>query len=130
MSTTTNLGLTVGTDQSAMDIPDWVTQTEANMALIDTFAGTVRKKPTRETFTIQSNAWASASGVSPFAYSATVTASTTIGVDTLVELINDNALAFAAHGFAIGDVTGQVITIYTVNAPADAVTLIIDIGGD
>lgn len=129
MSTTTNLGLTVDVDKSTVDIPGFVDQTDANMEILDAFAATVRRKATRESFTVQTSGWGALNNKTPYNYSATVTATATIGNDTLVELINDNAVLFATHGFAIGAISGQSITIYSVGAPSASVTLTIEIGG-
>lgn len=125
INTTINLGLkkpttdeTVGACHGAYN---------DNSDTLDAWAATVAKKPTRESFTVSS--WSALSGKSPFTYSATVTASTTIGADTQVELINDDAVKFGTYGFAIGAVSGQTITIYSVGEPATSVTLKVDIGG-
>lgn len=78
---------------------------------------------TTESYTIASTDWAAAAGISPFTYSTTVTATHTIGANTIVELINDQAVAFANYGFAIGSISGQVLTIYALDAPNASVTL-------
>ena len=84
---------------------------------------------TAETFTIASADWVSDGNISPFDYKTTMTATTTIGANTIVELINDNAVDFATYGFSIGDVTGQVITIYSIGQPSASVTFTVRIGG-
>lgn len=86
-------------------------------------------KPASETFSVAASAWNDLSDGSPFTKQAAITATAAIGADTLVELINDNAIAFGTYGFAIGGVTGQVITIYALSAPSASVTLKIEIGG-
>lgn len=78
---------------------------------------------TTESYTIADTDWTDAAGVSPFTYSTTVTATHTIGVNTIVELINDQAVAFANYGFAIGSISGQSVTIYALDAPTTSVTL-------
>lgn len=82
-----------------------------------------------ETFSVAASEWNDLSDGSPFTKQAAITATAAIGADTLVELINDNAVAFGTYGFAIGGVTGQVITIYALSAPSASVTLKIEIGG-
>lgn len=82
---------------------------------------------TYETYTIPS--WTALSDSEPYAFSATVTATYAIGSDTVVELINDQAVLFANCGFAIGDVTGQNITIYAVAEPSESVGLTIGFRG-
>lgn len=80
-----------------------------------------------ETYTISS--WTALSSSSPYTYQATVTATATIGNNTIVELINDQAVLFATYGFAIGSVSGQNITIYSIGQPSSSVTLKVSIGG-
>lgn len=78
---------------------------------------------TFETYTIPVADWAPLAGQYPFAYSANATATYTIGSDTIVELINDQAALFANYGFAIGAVSGQTVTFYAIDSPVDPVTL-------
>ena len=82
---------------------------------------------TYETYTISS--WSALSSSSPYTYQATVTATATIGNDTVVELINDQAVLFATYGFAIGSISGQNVTIYSIGEPSSSVTLKIGYGG-
>lgn len=79
--------------------------------------------PTLEEQTIESASWTSLSGQTPYTYSATVTATTTIGTDSIVELINNQAVLFATYGFAIGSISGQNITIYSIGQPSTSITL-------
>lgn len=82
-----------------------------------------------ETLTIATSDWAALASSDPYDYSATVTAATTIGANSLVELINDQAVLFATHGFAIGAISGQSVTIYSVGQPAASVSLKINVKG-
>ena len=129
VSTTTNLSLKKPTDAETVAV--WLAAHNDNADAIDTAIAALssgkRSTPTRESYTITT--WTPLADKSPYTYSATVTATATIGNDTLVELINDNAVLFATHGFAIGAVSGQNITIYSVGEPASSVTLQVDIGG-
>lgn len=125
VNTTTNLGLKKPTSDEL--VGTWHSADNYNADVIDAFAATVARKPTRESFTVAN--WSALSDKSPFTYSATVTAATQIGADTAVELINDDAVKFGTYGFAIGAVSGQIITIYSVGAPSSSVTLKVDIGG-
>ena len=127
MALTSNLRLTVDLPQAETDVPTQFNADNDNFKAIDTWAGSVRKKPTAETFTV--NDWSALADKAPFTHSATVTAATTIEADTLVELINDNALAFAKYGITIGAVDGQAITVFSVAQPTESVTLRIEIGG-
>ena len=83
---------------------------------------------TAETFTVASADWVSDGNISPFDYKVTLTATQTIGANTIVELVNDNAVNFATYGFSIGDVTGQVITIYSIGQPSASITFTVRIG--
>lgn len=74
-----------------------------------------------ETYTI--SAWTALADSSPFTYQATVTATHEIGADTVVELVNDQAVLFANYGFAIGAVSGQSVTIYAIGQPSASVSL-------
>ena len=76
-----------------------------------------------ESYTIADTDWSEAAGISPFTYSATVSATYTIGANTLAELINDQAVLFGNYGFAIGSISGQTITLYALDAPVSSVTL-------
>ena len=76
-----------------------------------------------ETYTIDNTSWAEASGISPFTYATTVTATHTIGNATIVELINDQAVDFAKFGFAIGSISGQSITLYALDSPVIPISL-------
>ena len=80
-----------------------------------------------ENYTLSS--WTALSSSAPYTYQATVTATATIGNNTIVELINDQPVLFATYGFAIGSVSGQNITIYSIGQPSSSVTLKVKIGG-
>lgn len=84
---------------------------------------------TIETVTIPSTSWTALADSSPYDYSDTVVLSTDIGANSTVELINDQAVLFANHGFAIGSVSGQNVTIYSIGTPSSSVTLKIMIRG-
>lgn len=77
--------------------------------------------PVYESFTITS--WSSIVGAYPYAYQTTVTSTYTIGNNTVVELINNNAILFATYGFAISAVNGQNITVLSIGEPTSSVTL-------
>lgn len=80
-----------------------------------------------ESYTI--SAWTPLASSSPYTYKATVTATYTIGNDTTVELINDQAVLFAKYGFAIGEISGQTVTIYSIGVPDINVTLEVEYRG-
>ena len=83
--------------------------------------------PTIEQFVIGSTAWTSLSNADPFTVQATVTATTTIGADAIIELYNDQPVAFATYAFSIASVSGQTITFYALEAPTAQVTLSVGI---
>ena len=82
---------------------------------------------TEEALTIATTDWAALSGASSYNYSATVTAATTIGATSTVELVNDQAVLFGTYGFAIGAISGQDVTIYSIGQPDASVTLTIKV---
>lgn len=82
-----------------------------------------------ETYTIADTDWSALTGAGIFTYSATVTATHAIGASTIAELINDQAVLFSTYGFAIGDITGQTVTIYSIGAPSSSVSLKINYKG-
>lgn len=82
-----------------------------------------------ETTTLAPTDWTALSSSDPYTYQATITATATIGANSIVELFNDNAVTFATYGFAIGSVSGQNITIYSIGQPSVSVDLTIGIGG-
>ena len=109
MALTNNLGLTVDLPQDSTDLPTQVNAENENFKKLDAWAGTVRPKAKAKSFTLDTD--------------------THIGAETLVELINDNAVAFGTYGFAIAAVDGQAITLYSISKPTESVTLRIEIGG-
>lgn len=85
-----------------------------------------------ESFTIATSSWNARPQTPPYSYApytryATVTATNTIGNSSLVALLNDQADLFAQYGFVIGEVSGQVITIYSIGTPTASVTLKVEI---
>lgn len=84
---------------------------------------------TTESYTIATTDWSALSSSSPYDYQATVTATYTIGNNTILELINDNPVSFANNGFAIGSVSSQSVTIYSIGQPSASVTLKVNYKG-
>lgn len=82
-----------------------------------------------ENHTIVASAWTALSGSAPYTYSATVTVSAEISETSIIELYNNNAVLFAKYGFAIGAVSGQTVTVYSIGQPTESVALTIQIGG-
>lgn len=86
-------------------------------------------KGTTFSMAIESSSWTALSSSDPYTYSATVSipSTTTVGNDSIVELINDQAVLFGTYGFAITDVTGQVVTIASIGQPSADITLKINV---
>lgn len=84
---------------------------------------------TNESYTIVTSDWTALSASSPYTYQATVTATATLTNNSILELINDDAVSFATYGFAIGsvDVPNNQMTIYSVGQPSASVTLKVNI---
>lgn len=82
-----------------------------------------------ENHTIVTSAWTALSGSAPYTYSATVTVTAEIAETSIIELYNNNAVLFAKYGFAIGAVSGQTVTVYSIGQPTESVALTIQIGG-
>lgn len=103
-----------------------------NVYMFDVYSGFIdtsnlMNKPTIEQYNIAASAWTSLSNADPFTVQATVTATTTIGADAIIELYNDQPVAFATYAFSIASVSGQTITFYALEAPAAQVTLSVGI---
>ena len=84
---------------------------------------------TTETYTIATSDWSALSASSPYDYQATVTATYTIGANTIAELLNDSPVDFATHGFAIGSISSQSVTIYSIGQPSASVSLKVNYKG-
>lgn len=77
----------------------------------------------------QIDTYIATSGISPFSYTSQVTIDTVLEDNSTVELINDNPIAFANYCFNIGEVSGQVLTIYMIKNPINPITLTFGIRG-
>lgn len=84
---------------------------------------------TTETYAIATSDWSALSASSPYDYQATVTATYTIGANTIAELINDSPVDFATYGFAIGSISSQSVTIYSIGQPSASVSLKVNYKG-
>ena len=78
---------------------------------------------TYEEQTIQSTSWTALSDNDPYTYQATITITTTLSENSVVELINNQAVLFATYGFAIASISGQTATIYSIGQPSENITL-------
>lgn len=82
-----------------------------------------------ETATIQTTSWNTLSSQLPYQYSTNITLTTTLDTNSIVELINNQPVLFATYGFAIGSISGQDITIYSIGQPSESVTLTLGVTG-
>lgn len=82
-----------------------------------------------ETATIQTTSWNTLSSQLPYQYSTNITLTTTLDTNSIVELINNQPVLFATYGFAIGNISGQVATIYSIGQPSESVTLTLGVTG-
>lgn len=82
-----------------------------------------------ETYAIETTDWSALTESSPYDYQTTVIATYPIGSSTVVELLNDNPIQFANHGFAIGSISGQNVTLYSIAQPSTVETLKINYKG-
>lgn len=114
----------LATKQDTITAGTGITLTGATISADTTVLATKEEAVgTTETYTIAATDWAAVTGASPYTASATVTATYTIGADTLAELYNDDPVAFANYGFAIESINGQVLTIYAIEAPTASTTI-------
>lgn len=107
-----------------------LTTTDASKVLDATQGKVLNEKivGTTETATIATTDWTALTDSDPYDYSATITATATIDANTgVVELLNDQPALFGTYGFAIGAVSGQSVTIYSIGQPDASVSLKLNI---
>lgn len=83
---------------------------------------------TIESFEIETTDWSALASSEPYNYSTNITLTSDLDTNTVIELLNNQAVLFATHGFAIGEISGQDITIYSIDVPSSNVTLSIKVG--
>lgn len=81
------------------------------------------------TATITPEMWQDLNGNEPFAKMASVTLSATISANSTVELINDQAVAFANYGFNIGMINEQQVVLFALDSPTNNITFTFGIRG-
>ena len=115
---------------SEADINDTLVSTSTKSSLSANHGKVLNNKivVTTETATITTTDWTALTGSDPYDYSATITATATIDASTgIVELLNDQPALFGTYGFAIGAVSGQSVTIYSIGQPDASVSLKLNI---
>lgn len=90
----------------------------------------ITPKATEETYTILSSQWQELENASPYDFKATVTAIATIDENTEVGTVNNQPALFANHGFVVGEVAGQSVTIYSIGQPESDVLLVVSYKGE
>lgn len=82
-----------------------------------------------ESFSIPITNWTTLESADPYTYSTTVNITSALSTNSIVELINNQPVLFATYGFAIGSISGQVATIYSIGQPSESVTLTLGVTG-
>lgn len=82
-----------------------------------------------ESFSIPITNWTTLENAAPYTYSTTVNITSALSTNSIVELINNQPVLFATYGFAIGNISGQVATIYSIGQPTETVTLTMGVTG-
>lgn len=82
-----------------------------------------------ESFSIPITNWTTLENADPYTYSTTVNITSALSTNSIVELINNQPVLFATYGFAIGNISGQVATIYSIGQPSESVTLTLGVTG-
>lgn len=84
-----------------------------------TYQLSATKVDVTESFLIGPDNWQHSTEVSPFNWYAEVTATTPIGTDSVVELVNNDPFSFSNYGFAIAEAAGQTIRFLAYSIPGD-----------
>ena len=78
-------------------------------------------------YSIPSTSWTELSNQMPFTYSSNITITQSLATNSVVELINNQAVLFSTYGFSIGNISGQSITIYSIGQPTSDIALTLSI---
>lgn len=85
----------------------------------------IKLSENQTTLTLIDTNWTALPDSYPFSWQQTINNPFMYVPVNEVELINNNAVLFAQHGFAINDYTNTSITIIAVNKPSDSVNLVV-----
>lgn len=78
---------------------------------------------TTNTYPVATSDWGYSVLIAPFKYTATVDANYEITDNTVAELYNDNAIAFASYGLALGKAEEGKLTFYAMAEPTENLQL-------
>lgn len=81
----------------------------------------------QEMGTLTADAWVETSDIEPFTHSQTIYLTNLSDTSISIELINDNATLFSTYGFSIASVSRASVTIYSIGAPTEDVTLTFEV---
>lgn len=84
-----------------------------------TYQLSTTKVDATESFLIGPDDWQHSTDIAPFNWYADVTATTPIGTDSIVELVNNDPISFANYGFAIAEAAGQTLRFLAYSIPGD-----------
>ena len=115
--------------QLSVPLTPTVNEHATSKKYVDDSIATREKVLNEESHTIQTTDWQDLSSSEPYKFSATITATYTIGNDTEVGTINDQPILFGNYGFVVGALNSQSVTIYAVKKPETSVTLLIGFRG-
>ena len=73
------------------------------------------------------NTWNELPDSTPYTHQANVVLDNSIAISKSIELLNNDPVLFAKYGFAIGNIVGNSVNIYSVGLPTEAVTLIFEL---
>lgn len=115
--------------QLSVPLTPTVNEHATSKKYVEDSIATREKVLNEESHTIQTTDWQDLSSSEPYKFSATITATYTIGNDTEVGTINDQPILFGNYGFVVGALNSQSVTIYAVKKPETSVTLLIGFRG-
>lgn len=102
---------------------------ETNLRITNILNNTLKITNIVESFSIPITNWTTLENADPYTYSTTVNITSALSTNSIVELINNQPVLFATYGFAIGRISGQNITIYSIGQPSENVTLTVGVTG-
>lgn len=92
-------------------------------------AQSITPNPIFETAAIDTTNWSTLSNNTPYTFTAEINIAASLSSNSIVELVNDQPALFATYGFAIGSISGQTATIYSIGQPSESITLKLGVTG-
>ena len=102
---------------------------ETDLRITNILNNTLKITNIVESFSIPITNWTTLENAAPYTYSTTVNITSALSTNSIVELINNQPVLFATYGFAIGNISGQVATIYSIGQPSTSITLTLGVTG-